>query len=452
MFLDLDWRILVEMIKEEWRLHRSLSGGLGSTFFPFLIFSMTVLCAIATQFIIRNLPHSTIFLMLHIASVIYGFFVGGFGAIAEHMMTRRLGQVNMLLQLPQIYPITFRRVMAVFYVKDSIFYLIYTFIPMVLGIGVVGSYFGFSILGVLRIGATTFLTFMLGMGLSFVISALSIRSKMWGLTAFLGLLVLVALVWPLGLLLPHQILLPLGYWVDRSLIWPLVSAAIAVGLSTGGVLLMRERFEIQHKRYVDSFLRIDSRFKVYGNIQSLVAKEWLELTRSGSLTPIVGGYTLHLIAVYFISWIFENGFGIPLGFNVVFFSALVGFMGVLTYSSLTSVEQNEFLNVMPVGVESIVRAKLVIYFLVTSGVTISYVGLIGFLKGEMILVPQSLLVAACNSIFVVAVTAYLTGLWTNTMFFGTETILKFTLMILPILTIIEMGALLLPYLRQLPLH
>jgi hypothetical protein len=227
--------------------------------------------------------------------------------------------------------------------------------------------------------------------------------------------------------------------------WPLVSVVIAISLAAGGALLMKERFEVQQKRYVDSFLGIEGRFNVFGDLKSLVAKEWLELTRSGSLSPVVGGYTLHLIALYFISWIFENGFGIPLGFNVVFFSTMVGFMGVLTYSSLTSLEHNEFLNVMPVRVDSLVRAKLVIYFLITSGVTVAYVVLIGFLKGEMILIPQSLLVAACNSIFVVAVTAYLTGLWTNTMFFGAKTILKFTVMIMPLLTIIEMGALILPY-------
>lgn len=445
MSLDLDWHLLVNMIKEEWRLHRSLSGGLGSTFFPFLIFSMTVLCAITAPFILHNLPRLTIFLMLHIASLLYGFFVGGFGAIGEQVMTRRLGQVNMLLQLPQTYPITFRRMMAVFYIKDSIFYLIYTFIPMVLGIGVVGSFFGFSLLGVLRIGATTFLTFMLGMGLSFVVSALSVRSKVWGVMATLGLLIFVALVWPLGLLQPYQILLPLGYWVDRSLMWPLVSVAIAIGLAAGGALLMKERFEVQQKRYSDSFISMESRFNVFGDLRSFVAKEWLELTRSGSLSLVVGSYTLHLIALYFISWIFENSFGIPLGFNVVFFSTLVGFMGVLAYSSLTSIEHNEFLNVMPTSVDSLVKAKLVVYFLITSGVTVAYVVLIGFLKGEMILVPQSLLVAACNSIFVVAVTAYLTGLWTNTMFFGAKTILKFTLMVMPLLTIIEMGALILPY-------
>ena len=108
-------------------------------------------------------------------------------------------------------------------------------------------------------------------------------------------------------------------------------------------------------------------------------------------------------------------------------------------------EHNEYLNMMPVSVDSLIKAKLAIYFLLTSGVTAGYVGVIGFLKGEMYLVPQSLLVAACTSIFVAAVTAYLTGLWTNTMFFGAKTILKFTGFVVPLLTINEIGAMILPY-------
>jgi hypothetical protein len=445
MSLDLDIHLLIGMLKEEWRLHRSLSGGLGSTFFPLIIFSMTALCVLTTPFILNNLPRMTIILILHVSALLYGVFVGGFGAIGEQIMTRRLGQVNMLLQLPQTYPLTFKKMMAVFYIKDAIFYLIYTFIPMILGIGVVGTFYGYSLPGVLRIGTTTFLTFLLGMGLSFVISALAARSKMFGIIASLWLLGLVALVWPLGILQPHQIILPLGYWVDRSWIWPLTAAAIAIGIAAVGTLLMRERFEAKQKSYTDSFLSIEDRFKQFGNLQPLIAKEWLELTRSSSLAPIIGSYTLNLVAVYSVSWIFENGFGIPLGFNVVFFSALVGFMGVSTYSSLTSLEHNEFLNVMPVSVDSLVRAKLVIYFLITSGVATAYVVAIGFMKGEMILILPSLIIAACNSIFVAAVTAYLTGLWTNTMFFGAKTILKFTLMIVPLLALIEMGTLTLPY-------
>lgn len=209
---------------------------------------------------------------------------------------------------------------------------------------------------------------------------------------------------------------------------------------------MRERFEVRYKRYAASYLRIDEFLGFVRNHRVLVAKEWLELTRSGSLVPIIGGYSLHLVAVYFISWIFENGLGIPLGFNVLFFSAMVGFLGVLTYSSLTSVEHNEYLNVMPVSVDYLVKAKIIVYLLVTSVITVGYVILIGYVKGELSLIPLGLVVAAFNSVYVVAVTAYLTGLWTNTMFFGAKTIMGFIAFILPVVTVIEIGALLQPYL------
>jgi hypothetical protein len=445
IFHDLNRRLLIDMIKEEWRLHRSLVGGLGSTFFPLIIFIMTATCALIAPLIARNLDQTTMLLMLHAASLFYGFYVGGFGSIGEQIMTKRLGQVNMLLQLPQIYPISLKKVMATFFVKDSLFYLVYTFVPMILGIAIAAPYVGVSIFGILRLGVTMFLAFMIGMGLSFVSSAASSRSRLLGAFAYLTIFIIALLVYPLNILQPQQVLLPLAYWVDRSLIWPILSIILSIGLATAGSLLIKERYEIKQTKFNNSLLKVNARLPAIGEIRPLVAKEWLELARSGNILPAVGGYALNLLVIVFISWLFDYGFGIPIGFNVVFFSAFVGFMGVMTYSSLTIIEHNDYLNMMPLGVDSLIKAKLVIYFILTSGLTAGYVILIGILKGEIYLIPQSLLVAACTSIYVVAVTAYLTGLWTNTLFFGAKTILKFASMVIPPLIIIEIGTIILPF-------
>jgi len=69
--------------------------------------------------------------------------------------------------------------------------------------------------------------------------------------------------------------------------------------------------------------------------------------------------------------------------------------------------------------------------------------------GEFCLVPQSLLVAGCTPVFVVAFIAHPTGLWTNTMSFGAKTILKFTGMVVHLLTVIEIGAMILPHMTSL---
>jgi hypothetical protein len=208
---------------------------------------------------------------------------------------------------------------------------------------------------------------------------------------------------------------------------------------------MKERYEFRQRSYGESFLGLDKKLGFIGELRSLVAKELLELSRSGAMGPAVGGYTLHLLFIYFLSWLFESGFGIPIGFNVIFFSCFVGFMGVMTYGALTGHEHNEYLNVLPVSVDHVIRAKLVAYFLLTGGVTVIYVVGIGILKGELWLVPGGIIVAACTSSYVVAVTAYLTGLWTNTMFFGSGTILRFTVLVIPPLTVVGIGALLFAY-------
>ncbi|MCB2172780.1 hypothetical protein KQH65_08590, partial [archaeon] len=367
------------MIKEEWRLHKSLVGGFGSGLFPLMIFMLTAFGAFITPYIMGNIDLTTILLMLHIASVIYGIFVGGFGRIGEHVMTRRLGQVNMLLQLPQLYPVSFKQVMAVFYLKDSLYYLLYSYIPLVLGVGLAAPSAGVTYTGVAVLGVTMFIAFMVGMGLSFAVSALSLKSSKATLFMSLALVGLILLAYPLNILPIGYVLAPMGYWLTRNTGYLWIGVAESAILATTGVMMMKERFEVRQQRYTESFLDTEKKLDFMGDLRFMIAKEWLELRRSGSLFPAVAGFSGHLLAIYFVSWLFQAGFGIPISFNVIFFSGFVGFMGVMTYSFLTNLEHNEYLNVQPVGVDMVVKAKLAIYLILTSGVTVGYVFMIGVL-------------------------------------------------------------------------
>jgi len=432
------------MMKEEYRLHQSLVGPMGSSLFPATIFLFTAFLALAVPRVLSHIPTATILLMLHAASVLYGLFVGGFGSIGEHVMTRRLGQVSMIMQMPQTYPVSFRRMMAFFYAKDSVFYLLYSYVPLTLGLAVAAPGAGVSLGGVAMLGLTTFLSFMVGMGLSFTLSAVSVRSRPLWLLLNAAVAVAAALVYPLGLLSPEQIILPLAYWADRNA-WTLVaSSAASLALASVGVALMKERYETRESRSGFSFLDSESLFGFTGGLRTLVAKEWAEVRRAGALAPVVMSFAGHLLAIYGMSWVFEAGVGVSLGFNVVFYSGFVGFMGVMTYSFLTNLEHNEYLNVQPVSVDMVVKAKLILYFIVTGGVSAAYVVGIGVLKSQLHLVPLGLLLAAATSVYVVGVTSYLTGLWTNTMFFDARVILRFCAAVVPPMIVAEIAALLTP--------
>lgn len=430
------------MLKEEWRLHRSLIGPFGSGLFPAFVFVLSSVLAVVASVFLGNISYATFLLMLHVVAALYGGFVGAMGHVGEQVMTRRLGRINMLLHVPQILPISFRRAMAVFYLKDALFYLLYSFVPLTAGIAVAAPLAGVALAKVALLGATLSLTFLMGMGLSFLLSAVAARSRSAVGVFGLAVLGVVLTVWPLGLLEPGQLLLPLGYWDSLDPLLLVTSVLIAFVLSAAALPVIRERIRSTRDRHVSSLLSTESRFAFAGERSTLLAKEWLELFRSGTLTQAVAGFVGLILGVYAVVWLFEAGVGIPLPFNVVSYAGFVGLLGVMTYSWITNVEHNESLNSMPVGVDRVVEAKVSLYLLLAAGVSAGYVILMGVARNEAKLIPLGLLVAGAASVYAVAVTAYLTGLWTNTMFFDARVLAKFSAAVVPPLTAIEMASLL----------
>jgi len=431
MALDFDLHLFKTMFKEELRLHKSFVGGVGSAFFPVVIFFFSLVLAITSPVVMKNLSKDTMLLVLHVSALMYGLSVGALGAIGEQVMTRRLGQVNMLLQLPQLHPISFRKIMATFYVKDLLFYILYSIIPLVGGIAIAAPLAKVPFTSVGLLGITLFLTFLLGMSLSFVLSALAVRSRPAAAAVGLLVLALVFMVWPVGYLTAGQILPPLGYWMYKDPLYLLVTLVLALVLSAAAILFTKERFESKQGVYKSMLLPMEKRFSFAGGLRLLVAKEWVELRRSGTMGAVVTGFLGPLFAVYILAWFFRTGMGLPISFNVVFYGGMVGFLGVMTYSWITNLEPNEFMNVQPVTVDQVIKAKLVIYFLLTSAVSYAYVIVIGFINGELGLLPLALLVAASTTVYVAGVTARLTGLWTNTMLFDYRILGKFFGAIVP---------------------
>ena len=436
MALDFDVFMFKTMFKEELRLHKSFVGGTGSAFFPFMIFLFSVVLAVTSPVVLKNIDVPTILMILHVAALMYGLSVGALGHIGEEVMTRRLGQVNMLLQLPQIHPISFKKIMALFYLKDAVFYIFYSILPLVGGIAIGAILVKAPMASVALLGLTVFLTFMFGMSLSFLLSALSIRSKPATGAAVLMLLLLVLLAWPFKLIPLGYIILPLGFWTAKEPAYLLASTLLVIVLSVAAVSAMRERFDIKQGSFKSVLLETEKRFSFSGGLSLLVAKEWLELRRSGSFGAVFTGFLGPLFAIYIIVWIFRNGMGLPLSFNVLFYGGMVGFFGVMTYSWITNLEPNEFMNVQPATVDEVIRAKLVLFFLLTSFVSFGYVMVIGYLNGELALLPLALLITGSTTVYVILVTARLTGIWTNTMLFDPKVLAKFFAAVVPPLILV----------------
>jgi hypothetical protein len=279
--------IFRSMMREEWRLHKSFQGAIGSHVFPAVIFGFAAFLSLSAPLILGNIEASRVLLLIHLGALGYGLFVGAMGYIGEQVMTRRLGQVNMVLGIPRLLPVSFRRVMAVFYVKDTVYYILYSIIPLIGGAAVGAPFAGVSLLTVARLGFTAFLAFMTGMGVSFLLSAAHIRSRAMAVSLIFLLACTVASVWPLGVLRAGDLLLPLGYWYGHDPLYMLSSGVVAFLLSVAALLSMRERFEAPQRARGEMLVPVLRRLSPLGDMGALLAKEWVELWRGGALGPVV---------------------------------------------------------------------------------------------------------------------------------------------------------------------
>ena len=277
---------------------------------------------------------------------------------------------------------------------------------------------------------------MLGMSLSFLFSAISMRSSKLLFVIILAIFGIVSLSFILDNFYLEKIILPMGYWDNGSITSFMIPILLVVLFSVSAILLMKEKFEEKSNKYTEEFLSNEKRFSFAGDMKTLLAKEFLELKRSGGLGPVIMGFIGPLLGIFFIVSLFEISLGVEIDYNVIFYGSMIGFFGVMTYSWLNNFETNEFLNYQPVAVDMVIKAKLILYFLLTGCLSLVYVIGISVIRNEIDLLPLAVLIALVTNIYVVGVTARLTGLKTNTMLFDAKVLSKFFVLVTPPLILI----------------
>jgi hypothetical protein len=160
----------------------------------------------------------------------------------------------------------------------------------------------------------------------------------------------------------------------------------------------------------------------------LVSKELVDLRRSGTVSKMFFSFVLPLLFLSFTAWFVNNGLAIPVGFNTVFYAAMVGFVGTLMYSWLNNIDLSEYYSLLPVSVPQLIRIRVVVFLMLTVGISAVFVIAIAFINGDTELLWLAMIVMFMTSLYMAAVTAYLTGLKTNTFLFDTSILAKFSVM------------------------
>jgi hypothetical protein len=187
---------------------------------------------------------------------------------------------------------------------------------------------------------------------------------------------------------------------------------------------------------VSQFDEVFVKFGRFGRYQPYLAKEWLDLVRSKTLSKLMFAFVLPLAVLSAFDWFLGTTVSSEIEFSTIFYGGMVGFFGVLIYSWLNNIDYVEYYNTFPVQVPTIVKSKLIIYLLLTGWISTAFVVVMTGIKGDWYNLPIALVVMFSTSIYMVVVTAYLTGLRTNVYLFDTKILTRFAILsVIPLMAI-----------------
>jgi MFS family permease len=432
------------MLKEEYRLHVSYSSARMFLAIPVFAFAVSLLMAVTIGNLRGTIGLADMITNLNAGVFLYGLSVGAFGFLGRTYVERRQGQQNFLVAVPALLPLSYRSTFLGMYLRDAIFYLLLMLGPAFLGLALAALIVNYSLLSVLAISSAMVLSFLFGLSLSFAVSVLGSRSGavlaalvliIFGLLVGYGVLHLYGLDAIIPSIGFQNALPPLGDDPGRAVVFLLSSLGLSIAFTAVAVFFVAESYEGDVRRKgprEDVLPSYHSRFAFARSYQALMAKEFVDLRRSGTVGKMTFTFIAPLTILSFTTWYVNNGLAVPVGFNTVFYAAMVGFFGVMLYSWLNNMDVVDYYETLPIGVPTVIRAKLFVFLLLTLGISTAFVLMIAFLNNETRLLWLALPVLYVTSVYMVAATSYLTGLHPNSFLFNPDVLFRFALVsILP---------------------
>lgn len=426
------------MLKEEYRTHTTYSGKGRFLTFPFFVFFLSFSFAITLDKTLETMSLADLATFTHLSAFAYGLSVGTFGLMGRQYLERRYGTSNYLVAMPYLLPLSFRTTFLGIFLRDAIFYVLLLLVPATLGLLASAPIMGFSVVSIFLFLVAATLSFMLGMSLSFLASVLFIRSTKVFL-AFTAVLLALFSAQAVFQYPGFETLLPsLGFQMhvrpfavdaEAAMLGILVALLLTSAMTALSFYLVEVRVSISSQSYPQKLPEYHSRIPIFSGLTlSLISKEMVDLRRSGTVPKMFFSFVLPMLFLSLTVWFVNYGLAIPVGFNAVFYAAMVGFVGTLMYNWLNNIDLSEYYSFLPVTVPQLIKVRIRVFLLLTIGISAFFVVAISILNGETELLWLALVVMFVTSLYMVVVMAYLTGLKTNTFLFDTSVLAKFAVL------------------------
>jgi hypothetical protein len=364
---------------------------------------------------------------LHLPLLLFSLGMGSFAFLGREKVLARTGTKNYILASPALQPLTNPTAHFAYYMKDLSYYVMLILTPVITGMGVgillesftnVSTPLEFSSLP--RTWIAMVVTLAQGLAFSFIASSLWLLG---GWVSRITPLAVIGLGTTIGLgILPREYFLwGLATQQPDGILLAVPALAVSVLLAWIASQLILDDFEVKVVSKKEIFLPAWSRLGFLGNgpLRLLVAKEAVDLVRSGSLKKMIVSYSVPLIVLLLMAWLVDFAEA-PIPINLLSYAPFLGFFGFNFYSWLTALDSPEHMNGLPLSVPQLIRAKVTVYFLATTWISVIFLCLMAWKLDEWAVLPVGLIVMIANSIYIVCLTAFLMGLAPNKAIFDAK--------------------------------
>ena len=423
--------IIQKMLLEEIRLNTSFASGRGFYSFPILVIISGLLGVLFSKTMIEDMGYREFLETCHISILFYGVFTGFLAFFGNDFLERIFGYLGLIIGLTATQPISQRKITLLYFVKEIIFYTVFTLLPALIG-ALIGAYStGLEVLSVAKFGLTLFFSFISGLSFAYLISSLYRISLIMAISG--SILTIIGY----GALFRDLEITPgLEWYMNGSGHIIIIAISIPVIIAIIATVLINEKYEpkvTQKIGYSDRLKEYTKKFNWSKGMSSptIVAKERIDLQRSKTGTKMFFSFAFPLGILTFMNWFIDRGLPVEIDFNTIFYGVMIGFFGTMLYSWLNTIDSPSFYSTLPVTVSDVIRARLVLFLTITWWIPLAFMTIIAYMSEEINLLPIGIIVMIAVGIYIVNYTAWTTGLRTNSALFDAIIFIKFFFVSVP---------------------
>ena len=440
------------MFKEEWRQNVDFAKSRRILMFPALLAVVSMALTIGLRFLTgdgviganaeeisrETFTFDELRTGIHLMVFLFSMGMGTFAFLGRSIISQRSGGKNFLLASPAMQPIDLQTTYLAYYLKEVSFYIVLILTPVTIGMALgIASQSIFEITtpllwkSLLPFLICISLTLAQGIAISFFGSTLMSRGGQWNILVPILGAILGALIY-LGFIPMENAII--GLWVHSDgstnalMLTPFafLSCTILAWISAG---LLPEDFEVRITGRDDLFIPVYEKLGKIGlksdsRMRILIAKEIVDVLRSGTLLKMLGSFAVPLLFLLLLAWGADFA-SFPIPFNLLSYAPFIGFFGFNFYSWLNAIDAPDHLNTMPVSVPELLKAKIWTYFLLTSWIGVIFILLMAWMLDQWDDAISAMIVMLANSIYIVSLSAWLMGLRPNKAIFDSGIMARF---------------------------